>query len=167
MCESENIDFIKFEDVNLNINLTNTVTKLKREANEFILKIADDLVLIESQEYSIEMIVEYKKTLNASKAITDTLNRKEAEKQAKIQANQKLWDNRKIALRNLLMVYNSVTKTFDYNETIFIKENEAKELQKDDFVRKLQELKSEINEYFGTLKIGQEYLDSEKVKIEK
>jgi hypothetical protein len=166
LCADQSVDFLKFEDAKLNINITNTVTKLKKESNTFVLKVADDLVLIASQEYSIEILVEYKKTLNSSKAITDVLTRKEAEKQAKIQAEQKQWDRKVSELRNISMTYNSVTKTFDYNELIFVKESEIKELSKDKFTACIAGFKGRIEEYIEANKPKIEAPTESTVKIQ-
>lgn len=152
LCTDQAIDFLKFDDLKLNINLTVTEKKLKEQANEFVLKVSDDLLLIESQEHNVEILVEYKKTLNSSKAITDILARKEAVKQAQIAAEQKEWDRRKAELRNLAMVQNTVTKTFDYNENIFVKESEVKDCSKDELIAIVQELRGKIKAHLESIK---------------
>ena len=69
------INFVEFEQVGLNITLSATENKLREEIKSFLDRISEDLVLIESQEYSSEIFVEYKKTLNAHEAITAVINR--------------------------------------------------------------------------------------------
>ena len=82
----KNIDFVTFETVGLNITLTATEKALKEQVKAFIDKVSDDLALIETQEFKAEIMVEYKKSLNVSSAITTVANRhKEIEvEQAKI-----------------------------------------------------------------------------------
>lgn len=72
---SKNIDFIKYEQANINITLTASMKSLKEQAKNFIDKIADDLNLIDTQEHKAEILVEYKQSLNVSQAITTVTNR--------------------------------------------------------------------------------------------
>ena len=74
-CVSKNIDFIKFEQAGINITLTVSKKKVHEQINAFVDKIVDDLELIKLQENIEEVFVEYKKTLNVSKAITEITNR--------------------------------------------------------------------------------------------
>lgn len=68
--ESKGIDFVTFEQAGINVTLSASLKSLKGQAKEFIDKIGDDLALIETQEHKAEILVEYKKTLNVSAAIT-------------------------------------------------------------------------------------------------
>lgn len=72
---SKNIDFIKYEQANINITLTASMKSLKEQAKNFIDKIVDDLNLIDTQEHKAEILVEYKQSLNVSQAITTVTNR--------------------------------------------------------------------------------------------
>lgn len=67
---SKYIDFVTFEQAGINITLSASMKSLKEQAKSFIDKISDDLALIETQEHKAEILVEYKKTLNVSSAIT-------------------------------------------------------------------------------------------------
>lgn len=81
---SKDIDFIKFEQLNLNITLTVSEKNLKEQVKTFIDKVVDDLNLIVTQEHNQEIMLEYKKSLNVSSAISTVLNRyKELEEQKK------------------------------------------------------------------------------------
>ena len=71
----KNIDFVNFEQVGLNITLSISDIKLQEQTKEFLDKVADDLILIDSQEFKDEILIEYKKTLNASASITLVINR--------------------------------------------------------------------------------------------
>ena len=72
---SKNIDFITFENANINITLSASNKSLKEQAKTFIDKASDDLTLINSQEHKEEILIEYKKSLNVSLAITTVVNR--------------------------------------------------------------------------------------------
>jgi len=68
--ECKNIDFVTFEQANINITLSASIKSLKEQARGFVDKICDDLALIDTQEHKAEILVEYKRTLNASAAVT-------------------------------------------------------------------------------------------------
>lgn len=73
--QSKNIDFITFEQANINITLSASMKGLKEQAKTFIDRIGDDLALIDTQEHKTEILVEYKRNLNVSAAITTVSNR--------------------------------------------------------------------------------------------
>ena len=72
---ANNIDFVDFKQANINVTLTASKKSLKEQAKTFIDKIKDDLQLIETQDCKEEILVEYKQTLNISRAIQDVANR--------------------------------------------------------------------------------------------
>lgn len=72
---SKDIDFVKFEQLNLNITLSASETKLKEQVKVFVDKVVDDLNLIVTQEHKQEIMLEYKKTLNVSASISNVTNR--------------------------------------------------------------------------------------------
>ena len=76
--QSKNIDFITYENANINVTLSASIKGLKEQAKTFIDRISDDLSLIETQEFKAEIMVEYKKFLNVSNAITTVVNRHKA-----------------------------------------------------------------------------------------
>lgn len=67
---SKNIDFVAFEQAGINVTLSASLKSLKEQSKAFVDKICDDLALIDTQEHKAEILVEYKKTLNVSAAIT-------------------------------------------------------------------------------------------------
>lgn len=146
LCENEGIDFLKFEDLKMDINLSTSEKKYKEEANEFISKVVDDLALIKTTEFQAEILTEYKKTLNCSQAITTVTARKEAEKVEQARIKAELINNRKKALGNLGFVYATVTDSFEFNDDILISENDIQELSKEEFIEKLESFKVQINE---------------------
>lgn len=75
---SKNIDFLSFADANINVTLSVSVKSLKEQAKAFIDRICDDLALVDTQEDKTEIMVEYKKSLNVSSAITMVSERHKA-----------------------------------------------------------------------------------------
>lgn len=87
LCESENIDFVSYEQANINVTLSASMKSLKEQAKAFIDKICDDLKLIDTQEHKAEILAEYKVNLNVSNAITTVTDRikREEEEKAKLE----------------------------------------------------------------------------------
>ena len=90
---ANNIDFVTFEQANINVTLTASKKSLKEQAKKFIDEIVDDLKLIETQDCKEEILVEYKQTLNISRAIQDVANRhklleEEKRKQEELKSKQ-------------------------------------------------------------------------------
>lgn len=73
--QSKNIDFVTFGHANINITKSASMKSLKEQTKSFIDRIDSDLTLIDTQEHKVEILVEYKKNLNVSAAITEVVNR--------------------------------------------------------------------------------------------
>lgn len=86
---SKNIDFITFENANINVTLSASKKSLKEQAKAFIDRVCDDLNLIDTQEHKDEILYEYKRTLNVSNAITTVVNRYKAIEEAKKQEEER------------------------------------------------------------------------------
>lgn len=99
---SKGIDFIKFANMNLSITkglltATNNLTKKTQEMiNEFIDKCEKDLNLINTLENKDEILIEYKKTLNAADSIALVMDRhkqlENMKKQEEMNEEQKITD---------------------------------------------------------------------------
>lgn len=63
------VDFVRYNQANINITLGSTKPKIRKEVEFFIDNIVKDLELINEEEAKTEILVEYKKTLNASDSI--------------------------------------------------------------------------------------------------
>lgn len=74
-CEAEGIDFVKFEQVGLNINLSSTEKSLREQIKNFIDRIKSDIELIQHEEYFAEIMIEFTKHLNVSRAIIEVKDR--------------------------------------------------------------------------------------------
>lgn len=75
---SKNIDFITYENAGINVTLSASLKKLKEQARAFIERVCEDLSLIDMQEHSAEILVEYKQSLNVSAAIVSVNERLQA-----------------------------------------------------------------------------------------
>ena len=73
--KSLGIDFVTYEQVNLNITMSVSLKNLKETIKTFLDKVMDDLKLIAIQEHKDEILYEYKQSLNVSGAITAVTNR--------------------------------------------------------------------------------------------
>lgn len=146
MCASEKIDFLKLEDVKLNINLTVTEKKLKEEAKAFVERISNDISIINSMEYPEEMLVEYKSCRDAGRAINIVRYRykkiEEEKQRKKIQEN-----NRRISkLTAMGFYFDEMTSSYVYDDDLFIVSSEIESLEITDFDKKIIEFDEAIKE---------------------
>lgn len=78
-------DLVTFERAGIVVTMSASEKSLKTAAKDFLDRIAGDLELIATQEHKDEILVEYRKTLNASQAVTAVTNRHaEIERQRKM-----------------------------------------------------------------------------------
>ena len=119
-CQAYNIDFLIFDDVGLEINLSKTEKYYKEKCGAFVEKVVNDIELINLQEHKIEMLVEFKKDLNVSKAIKDVQVRKQSEKEEIERVNLKELNNRIQKLEAIGMSFDDMTNTYSYNDEIYI-----------------------------------------------
>ena len=75
---AKNIDFISFEQLGLKITLSVSEKKLKEQVNNIVERVATDLKAIDIQEDKEEILVEYKKHLNVSEAVSTVAARHKA-----------------------------------------------------------------------------------------
>lgn len=83
------IDFVTFENANINVTLSASMKSLKEQARAFIDKIVDDLNVINTQEHKDDILYEYKASLNVSAAITTVTNRYKAIEAAKAREEER------------------------------------------------------------------------------
>lgn len=86
---SKGIDFVTYAQAGINVTLSASLKSLKEQAKAFIDRIESDLKLIETfTDLKAEILVEYKKSLNVSDAITGVKDRAKAvqEEQARQEA---------------------------------------------------------------------------------
>lgn len=146
LCKANEIDFIKFEQLDLKIDLSTTEKAYREKCNEFIKKVTDDLALIKTHEYQAEILVEYKKTINASKAITEVVARKEAEKAEQVRIKTEQFQKRTQALIALGMKIDQFAGCVYFSDSIYIRLSDVEDLERDLFVKRYNELKLAIEE---------------------
>lgn len=114
---ANDIDFVTYEQIGINVTLSASMKSLKEQAKQFIDKVVDDLKLIETQEHKAEILVEYKQTLNVSKAITTVTNRfkaieEEKKRQEELKKRQ-MEEAQRIAEQNIKMQTEETKKALD------------------------------------------------------
>lgn len=144
LCQSENIDFLVFGNVGLEINLSTTEKAYKEKCNEFIKRVIDDLNLIKTTDFEAEVLTEYKKTLNASQSITSVKARKEQERQEAERLKQIEITRRANILTKSGFTFDAFTKSYIHSENIFISEASVKDLNKEEFANKVIEFEEKI-----------------------
>lgn len=90
--EVNNIDdIVSFDDIGLNINLTDSVKSLKDKIVEFCNKIRQDLDLIDLEEFKTEILIEFKENLDfaQSKMIVVDRHKKLEEAKQKLEEQAK------------------------------------------------------------------------------
>ena len=73
--KSRDVDFVNFEESGISVTMSVTMQKLQDSARVLIDRICEDVSLINTQEHSAEIMVEYRKTLNVSQAVTSVMDR--------------------------------------------------------------------------------------------
>lgn len=145
LCQTEKIDFIKFEKLGIDINLSTTEKKYKEQVYEYVTKLNDDLALIKSTDFEAEILTEYKLSLNVSNAITTVKNRKESEEKETARLKAEQTQNRKNYLVKLGLIYVEITNQYEFNEDIFVSLSDVNDLSKEDFTAKYAEIEVAIN----------------------
>ena len=144
LVNSEGIDFLSYNNLGIEVNLSTTEKAYKEKINEFISKTKDDIALIKTTAFQAEITAEYKKTLNISQSITTVNERKEKEAQEaeriKIEVTRKRikWAN------DIGMNYSDMTDAYEYDDQTFIFKKDLENLPKETFDRMMLEFESEI-----------------------
>lgn len=144
LCVAEKVDFLTFDMIALEINLSTSEKKYKDKCNDFVLKVADEVALIKTNEFEAEIMVEYKSTLNAAKAIKTIQDRKENERLEAERIRIAELNRRKEALKRLGMTFMDMTNAYEYDAEIYMTVKDIDSLSKDDFNVKAIELHEAI-----------------------
>lgn len=150
LCESRNIDFLTFERMNLEVNLSTSEKKYQEQILEFVSRVNDDLKLIETEtENAAEILIEYKKTLNASGAITTVRARKDAEKAERLRIIANRTSARIKGLQGLSFVYDDLTKIYHFvsDANIFIKYFDVETLENDEWSNLFVKTENLVKDY--------------------
>lgn len=145
LCIAESIDFITFDRLGIDVNLSTTEKKYKEQIFDYIEKVIDDLKLIKSTDFEAEILTQYKSSLNVSSAITSVKDRKESEaiEKARIQANRT--QKRKNQLLEYGLVFVVITSSYEFNADIYISVADIENLSDKDYHDKLVEIEAKIN----------------------
>jgi len=146
LCTAEGIDFVSFEKVVPEVNLSTTEKKYKEQCAEFVAKVQDDLNLIRTEEYQVEILAEYKKSLNSALAITTVRQRKEAEKAEadRLKIAEALRRTKEVI--DAGMVLDEFTGTYLYKDEVMMTKNFVTTATKEEFALRLAECKEKIRE---------------------
>lgn len=151
-CIVEQVDFIDFERyLNINsidIQLSTTIKKYKEAVDKYIEQVKTDIELISLEEFKVEILTEYKLTLNCSQSIINVKTRKEQER-AETERQQNLENERRQReLINLGFII-SEDKTNIAYEPLALKHtwSEIVELDNRTFNDKLSNYRTIINKF--------------------
>ena len=144
----EGLDWLTYDRLNVQVNLSTSLTAFKKQVQEIVSKVVDDVKLINTETFAAEMMAEYKKLLNASQAITMVRERKEAIRLEEERKKYDMIEKRKTYLRNLPMVSHDLTKSMNYlhDEGIYLLWSDL-ELPTDQWRAKLVEVEAKIAQY--------------------
>lgn len=68
------LDFLEYDQLNINVTLSASMTSLQREIDEKVENINKDLMVIETQEHKERILVKYYESLDVQNSITTVLN---------------------------------------------------------------------------------------------
>lgn len=146
LCTAEGLDFVPFEKAVPEVNLSTSEKKYKEQCAEFVSKVQDDLNLIRTEEHQVEILAEYKKSLNSALAITTVRQRKEAEKaeaeRLKIAENLR----RQKQLIDAGMVFDEFSGAWLYKDEVFTTKTFVNTATKEEFALRLAECQEKIRE---------------------
>ena len=147
VCQVEKIDWLTFERLGIEVNLSTTEKKYKEQILDFVTRIVSDLRLIGTEKDAAEMLVEYKRTLNASQAITTVRERKEAEKLEQERIKMAETNRRKAMLLKLSFVFHDLTRTMNWvqDETLLIPLADVENFTTDQWNAAYAKLEADVN----------------------
>jgi len=140
LCVAEGIDFLQWNHLGIEVKLSDSMKSYKDRITAFVSKVVDELSLIDTQNHKAEILVEYKKTLNAAKAIKYVQDRKEAERLEAERLKFAEINRRTAVLRIIPMIYRDITRTYEYDNDIYITEDFLNNSTKDVFQSKIAEV---------------------------
>lgn len=112
LCEMCGNDWLTFERLEIDVNLSTSEKKYKEQILEAVTKVTDDLDLIQTETFAAEILVEYKKSLNAAQSITLIRNRKAAEKAEKERIIADRTSKRVASLQYMNFAYSDIAKAY-------------------------------------------------------
>lgn len=146
LCTAEGLDFIPFDKAVPEVNLSTSEKKYKEQVAEFIAKVQDDLNLIRTEEFQPEILAEYRKSLNSAQAITTVRQRKEAEKAEADRLKMAEALRRQKEVVDAGMGYDEFSKTYVYNDEIFLTREFVTTSTREEYAFRLAECVAKIRE---------------------
>ena len=148
LAKVEGLDWLKYDRLNIQVNLSTSLTAFKKQVLEFVSNVVDDLKLINSEKDFAEMLTEYKRSLNASQAITTVRERKEAIRMEEERKKRDMIEKRNAYLMSLPMISHDLTKSknYVYDENIYLLWSDL-ELPENEWRVKLLEVEAKIAQY--------------------
>lgn len=142
LVEIEQISWLSFDRLGIDVTLSTTEKKYKEQILEHVQKVVDDLDLIKTENHSAEILVEFKKSLNASQAIRTVRERKQAEKEETDRLLNERTNRRTAKLRSLSFVYHDLTRTYNWikDEMVMVLYSDIENLSDEDWLKKYSEL---------------------------
>ena len=133
----------------MDVNLSTTEKKYKETILEFVGKIVEDLDLINTEEHAAEILVEYKKTLNASQSITMVRQRKEQERLEKERLIKQRTDKRVAQLHKIAFVYSDIAHAyyFVHNNAVSIPVKDIETLENDTWNQRYASFELEVEKH--------------------
>ena len=147
LCDAKNVTFLKWENTKIEVNLSTSTKKYKEEISEFVERVVSDISLIELQQFSAEMLVEYKKDLNLSRAIREVTERKEAEHREIERQQQAEYERRSnMLIYECNMIRREFVKAYVniIEEAIYVPYDFLKTASREEFNARVSEIKTII-----------------------
>lgn len=141
--EFENLDWLKWEQLKIEVNLSTSEKKYKEQILELTNQILDDLELINTDKYAAEILVEYKVSLNASNSIKTIRDRKQKEKEEKERILFERTSRRKRELISLAFIFSDLTRTYNWvkDEQLMVSLSDIETLDDEEWNKRFFELK--------------------------
>ena len=142
------LEWLKFEMLKIDINLSTSVKKYKEDIAEAIKRIVTDVELIEMQQFAVEMLVEYKKDLNISRAIKEVADRKEKErKDIQERIDMEIERRERILTNQCNMIRRDFVKSYVnvIHDDLFVSYDTIRNATKEEFENVVQDTIREIN----------------------
>ena len=146
LCDMEQIDWLTFDRLGIEVNLSTTEKKYKIEIFGKVQKISDDISLITTEAHAAEMLVEYKTSLNASQAIQKVRQRKQDERIEAERLKNERTSRRTSQLRSLSFTYHDLSRTYNWinDESIMIPYSDIENLSDEDWIKRYADIESRV-----------------------
>lgn len=146
LCVSENVDFLTWEKLGIEINLSTSVKKYQEQVNVFIEKVRSELDLIATNEFHAEILVEYEVSLNVAEAITKVQDRIKKAADNKARLHREKVERRIVSLKDIGMSLDVFAKAYEYNDNIVVMEVEIDKFDDDQWRELFADIEFQIKQ---------------------